>query len=97
MAESNGANGAMRIYCKAKECPDVYEADVAPDLAITELIAGLNEDEYLPGLAAGERWRVVHARTDDDLPPSSKLQERGVKDGDQLDFLRDSHGAGAER
>jgi hypothetical protein len=93
MANENGANGSIRIYCKAKECREPYEADVAPDHAITELIAGLNEDEYLPGLAAGERWRVVHARTEEDLPPSAQLHDREVKDGDQLDFLRDSHGA----
>jgi hypothetical protein len=88
------ATDTIRIYCKAKEVTESYEADVAPDLAVTELIAGLNEDEYLPTLAAGERWHVIHVATDTELAPNAKLDEHGVKDGDHLDFLRASHGAG---
>ena len=84
----------IRIYCKAKEVTESYEADVAPDLAVTELIAGLNSENYLPALAAGERWHVVHVPTDVELPPNGKLDEHDVKDGDQLEFLREHHGAG---
>jgi hypothetical protein len=87
------ATDTIRVFCHAKEKQDVYEADVVPDLSVTELIAGLNEAEYLPQLAAGERWRVLHARTDSDLPPNAKLGPSGVEDGDQLELLRDSHGA----
>jgi hypothetical protein len=83
----------IRIYCKAKEMTESYEADVAPDLAVTELIAGLNKERYLPALAAGERWTVVHIETDTEVPPNGRLDEHEVKDGDQLEFLRASHGA----
>jgi hypothetical protein len=89
------ATDTITIYCKAKEVTDPYEAVVAEDLAISELIAGLNEEGYLPALAAGERWRVLHLRTNSDLPPSARLDQRNVKDGDQLEFMRDSHGAKA--
>jgi hypothetical protein len=89
------ATDTIRIFCQAKEVNDPYEADVAPDLSVNELIAGLNEERYLPSLASGERWRVVHMRSDSDLPPNAKLDRSGVKDGDQLDFIRDSHGAEA--
>lgn len=87
------ATDTIRVFCKAKEKQDVYEADVVPDLSVTELISGLNEAEYLPSLAAGERWQVLHARTDTNLPPNAKLGPSGVEDGDQLELLRDSHGA----
>ena len=89
------ATDTIRIYCKAKEVTNPYEADVVPDLAVSELIAGLNEESYLPTLAAGERWRVLHARTNSDLTPNSRLNQSDVRDGDQLEFLRDSHGAEA--
>lgn len=87
--------GTIRVFCHAKETQRVYEADVVPDLSVSELIAGLNEASYLPQLAAGERWRVLHARTDSDLPPNAKLGPSGVEDGDQLELVRDSHGAEA--
>lgn len=87
------ATETIRIYCKAKEATDPYEADVVPDLSIAELITGLNEESYLPALAAGERWRVIHPSSNSDLTPNAKLDQSGVKDGDQLEFLRDSHGA----
>jgi hypothetical protein len=87
------ATDTIRIYCKAKERTAPYEADVVPDLSVTELISGLNEENYLPTLAAGERWRVVHGRTHADLTPNSRLNESDVKDRDQLEFHRDSHGA----
>ena len=90
---STTAVDTIRIYCQAKERTQAYEADVAPDLSVNEVIAGLNEAEYLPDLAAGERWRVVHLRTNSDLTPSAKLDASDVKDGDQLEFLRESHGA----
>ena len=90
------ATDTIRIYCKAKEVTDPYEADVAPDLSISEVTAGLNEANYLPALAAGERWRVVHVRSDSDLTPNAKLDRSDVRDGDQLEFLRDSHGAAAQ-
>jgi hypothetical protein len=90
------ATDTIRIYCKAKEVTENYEADVVPDLAITELIAGLNEDDYLPALAAGERWHVIHVSTDEELPPNATLEQHGVKDGDHLDFVRASHGAGGD-
>jgi hypothetical protein len=89
------ATETIRIYCKAKEVTNPYEADVVPDLAVSELISGLNEERYLPALAAGERWRVLHARTNSDLTPNARLNQSDVRDGDQLEFLRDSHGAGA--
>jgi len=85
----------IRIYCKAKERTLPYEADVAPDISVREIISGLDDADYLPALAAGERWRIVHARTNDELAANARLNESGVEDGDQLDFLRDSHGAGA--
>ncbi len=88
------ATDTIRIYCKAKEMTENYEADVVPDLAITELIAGLNEDDYLPALAAGERWHVIHVATDEEIPPNATLEQHDVKDGDHLDFVRASHGAG---
>lgn len=88
------ATDTMRIYCMAKERTAPYEADVVPDLSVTELIAGLNEEEYLPQLAAGERWRVVHSRLERDLPPNARLDQSDVVDGDKLEFLRDTHGAG---
>jgi hypothetical protein len=87
------ATDTITVFCKAKEVVDPYEAEVVPDLTVTELIAGLNEDNYLPALAAGERWRVVHIRSNSDLTPNSGLEAGGVKDGDQLEFIRDSHGA----
>jgi hypothetical protein len=90
---STTALDTIRIFCKAKEVTESYEADVAPDLAVTELVAGLNGESYLPALAAGERWHVIHVETDAELPPNGKLDEHGVKDGDQLEFLRASHGA----
>jgi hypothetical protein len=90
---STTATETIRIYCQAKEAPDAYEADVVPDLTVTELIAGLNEENYLPALAAGERWRVLHVRTNTDLTPNARLDQSKVADGDQLEFLRDSHGA----
>jgi len=89
------ATDTIRIYCKAKEVTDPYEAEVAPDLSVNELITGLNEERYLPSLAAGERWRVIHMRTNTDLTPNAKLDVSGVRDGDQIELLRDSHGAGA--
>jgi hypothetical protein len=76
----------ITIFCRAKEASDAYEAEVAPDLSVRELVIGLNEDRYLPNLAAGERWRVVHARTNSDLTPSAKLDQSSVKDGDQLEL-----------
>ncbi len=87
----------IRIYCKTKEQSESYEADVALDLAVTELLAGLNDDRYLPELAAGERWDIVHVPTGTGLPPNGKLDEYDIKDGDQLDFVREHHGAGAAR
>lgn len=83
----------IRVYCHAKEKQDVYEADVVSDLSVTELIAGLDEAGYLPPLAAGDRWDVLHARTDSHLPPNAKLGPSGVEDGDQLELLRATHGA----
>ncbi len=47
----------------------------------------------MPQLAAGERWRVLHPKTNSDLTPSSRLAQSGVEDGDQIEFIRDSHGA----
>jgi hypothetical protein len=88
------ATDTIRIYCKAKEMTETYEADVVPDLAITELIAGLNEDDYLPALAAGERWDVIHVTSGQEIPPNARLEQHDVKDGDHLDFVRASHGAG---
>ena len=64
-------------------------------MTVTEIIGGLNEAHYLPALAGGERWRVLHLRTDSDLTPNTRLDDSGVEDGDQLEFLRDSHGADA--
>ena len=87
------ATDTIHVYCHAKEKQDVYEADVVPDLSINELIAGLNEAGYLPQLAAGERWSVLHTRTNSGLPLNAKLGPSGVKDEDQLELLRDSHGA----
>jgi hypothetical protein len=87
------ATHTIRIYCKAKEVTGDYEADVVPDLAITELIAGLNEDSFLPALAAGERWHVIHVPTSNELPPNATLAQHEVKDGDHLNFERASHGA----
>jgi hypothetical protein len=92
---STTAADTITIFCKAKEATDPYEADVVPDLAINELIAGLNEESYLPALTAGERWRVIHMRTNSDLPPNARLDQRDIKDGDHLEFIRDSHGAGS--
>jgi hypothetical protein len=92
---STTATGTIKIFCRAKEKADSYEAEVVPDVTVAEIITGLEEDDYLPALAAGERWRVVLGRTRTDLPPSVRLDEQGVKDGDQLDFVRDSHGAWA--
>jgi hypothetical protein len=89
------ATDTIRIFCKAKEAADPYEADVSPDLTVSEVIVGLNEEHYLPSLAAGERWRAMHLRTNNDIPPNQKLNVAGVKDGDQIEFMRDSHGAGA--
>lgn len=83
----------IRIYCKAKERTLPYEADVSPDISVTEIIRGLNEAEYLPALAGGERWLIVHGATGDELPPNARLEDSGVKDGDQLEFLRRTHGA----
>jgi hypothetical protein len=83
----------IRIYCKAKEVTESYEADVAPDLAVTELVVALNEERYLPALVAGERWTVIHVETDTEVPPNGRLDEHVVKDGDQLAFVRASHGA----
>ena len=74
----------IRIYCKAKESTDSYEADVVPDLAVTELIAGLNEVSYLPALAAGDRWHVLHRAANTEIPPNGKLVDYEVQDGDQL-------------
>lgn len=87
------ATDTIRIYCNAKEVTGDYEAEVVPDLAVTELIAGLNEDNYLPALAAGERWHVIHTRTENEIPPNATLERHDVKDGDHLAFERASHGA----
>lgn len=89
------ATRTLRVYCKAKEAQGVYEADVVPDLSVTELVAGLNEADYLPALASGERWEVVHKQTGDRLAPNHTLAESGVQDGDDLDFTRAMHGAEA--
>lgn len=93
MSQTAAETDTIHIFCKAKEVADPYEADVAPDLSVSELIAGLNEESYLPQLAAGERWRVLHPKTNSDLTPSSRLEQNGVEDGDQIEFIRDSHGA----
>lgn len=93
MAQTAAETETIHVFCKAKESADPYEADVATDLSISELIAGLNEENYLPQLAAGERWRVLHPRTNSDLTPSSRLAQSEVEDGDQIEFIRDSHGA----
>ncbi len=93
MSQIAAETDTIHIFCKAKEVADPYEADVTPDLSVSELIAGLNEESYLPQLAAGERWRVLHPKTNSDLTPSSRLEQSGVEDGDQIEFIRDSHGA----
>ena len=87
------ATDTMRIFCKAKEAQDPYEAEVAPDISVSELVKGLNDVRYLPALAAGERWSVLHVRSSGSLTPNAKLDESDVEDGDLLEFSRDSHGA----
>lgn len=93
MTQTATETDTIHIFCKAKEAADPYEADVVPDLSVTELITGLNEESYLPQLAAGERWRVLHPRTNSDLTPNARLDQSGVLDGDQIEFIRDSNGA----
>jgi glucose/arabinose dehydrogenase len=90
---STTATDMIKIFCQAKEVQDEYEAEVAPDLTVAELIAGLETESWLPRLAAGERWTVKHNRTGTQLTPNSRLDESGVKDGDQLEFIRATHGA----
>jgi hypothetical protein len=92
---SNTATQTLTIYCQAKEKSDPYQADVVPEITVKEVVEGLDAESYLPNLAAGERWRVVHARTDSELTPNVELGRSGVRDGDQLLFTRDSNGAGS--
>ena len=89
------AADTIRVFCKAKEVDSTYDATVAADLRVAELIDGLNEASYLPALANGERWNVVHQRSNNELTPNAKLNESGVEDGDQIDFIRATHGAEA--
>src|SRR4051794_3060299 len=90
---STTATETITIYCKAKEKNDPYEADVVPEITVKEMIDGLDTEGYLPALASGDRWRVLHARTDSELTPNSELGRSGVRDGAHLVFTRDSNGA----
>jgi hypothetical protein len=84
----------INVRCEYKASTDAFEADVVPDIRCNEVIVGLIQDGYLDALRPGERYRVIVRRTDHDLLPSEMLTEAGVVDGDVLDILLESHGAG---
>jgi hypothetical protein len=81
----------IRVTCKAKEVQASYEADVPLDISGEEIVAGLNEEEYLPALVANERWVVIHGRSGREI--TATLKDVGAQDGDQIILDRQTHGA----
>jgi hypothetical protein len=81
----------IRISCKAKEVQASYEADVPLDINAQEIVTGLNDENYLPSLAANERWIVVHVRSGREV--TATLKDVDAQDGDQLILDRQTHGA----
>ncbi len=81
----------IRVSCKAKEVQASYEADVSPDITGQEIVEGLDDDGYLPILAANERWTVIHPRSGNEI--TGTLKDVGARDGDQIILDRQTHGA----
>jgi hypothetical protein len=86
----------IKVRCNYRVRPDTYEADVAPDLRREELVAGLVQAGYLEAAHPGEIYHVTVRRTDRDLAPNEPLDRAGVEDGDELEIVGLTHGAGPE-
>lgn len=92
MRESNDvAADTIRVSFKAKELQASYEADTPLDITGEEIVASLDEEEYLPSLVANERWVVIHGRSGTEV--TATLKDVGAQDGDQIILDRQTHGA----
>ncbi|WP_445147769.1 EsaB/YukD family protein [Baekduia sp. Peel2402] len=83
----------LRITCHEKGRPDSFEADVADDCTVDEIVAGLIEAEYLTGPTPTDRYTLVNGRTGEALPADGTLLAAGVRDGDVLTVTKTHHGA----
>lgn len=83
----------LRITCHEKGRPDSFDAEVAADCTVAEILRGLVDAEYLPESTGADSFTVVNGRTGMAIPPDGTLASAEVRDGDVLTVTKMVNGA----